>query len=725
MTKTTQITSFRISGMHCASCAKNIERKLEQTKGVSQATVNYGSETASVEYDSHLAKSRDLEAAVTSLGYTPHLEEESESEVEAEKQRELNDLKQKLVISIIFTVLLLLGAMLPGAPSFLTNPWIQLVLATLVQFYVGRRYYQSTWSGLKNRTANMDTLVALGTTVAYLYSAVVTFFSLPLHVYFETSATIITLILLGKYFELSAKRQTTGAIRELLDLTPATAHLKKGSQVTTVPLERVVVGNRLLVKPGEKVPVDGSVVEGETSVDESMVTGESLPVIKSKGDKLIGGTINGSGSIEMVAEKVGRKTLLAGIIKLVKQAQGSRARIERLADTISSYFVPTIIILSLLTFLYWFNFGGVDVITQALLATISVLIIACPCALGLATPTSIMVATGRGAKAGILVKDAATLETAAKVKTILLDKTGTLTMGKPQLQDQAYTALKSTELRSLKQAVASIESRSHHPLAAAVVSGLKEDSTLPVTSFRDLSGLGVTAKVNGKTYLVGSRKLLVKHGIKPDHKLEAKSQSWLESGWTLVYLSRGERHLGTLAIADQPRTDAKKVIKTLQSYGLTPVMVTGDNEMTAEAVAKKLGIQEVEAEVMPADKEALVRRYQRDGKVAMVGDGVNDAPALAAADVSLAMGEGTDVAIESAGITLLRSDLSLVPQAFRLSHLTVRNIKQNLGWAFGYNLILVPIAMAGLLNPMLASAAMAFSSVSVVLNALRLRKVHL
>lgn len=734
-----QSKSFRISGMHCASCAINVERKLKSTQGVKSAAVNYGSEEAHVEFDTK-TRIEDLGKVVSSLGYTPHLVEESLDDIEQDKQDELVALRNKLVISSVFTFFLLIGAMFPFAPAWLKSNWVMFALATPVQFWVGWQYYQSTWSGLKNRLSNMDTLVALGTSVAYFYSAVVTVFhasllasfNLDFHVYFETSATIITLILLGKYFEMSAKRRTSGAIKKLLGLQAKTAHLLVGSKVTVVPLDSIKVGDMLRVFPGEKIPVDGTIEDGTTSVDESMVTGESLPISKNKGDQVIGSTINGSGSIDMIAKKVGGETMLATIIELVRRAQGSRAPIQRLVDQISGYFVPTIIILALATFLIWFNFGPEPAFIRALLNMISTLIIACPCALGLATPTSIMVATGRGAEAGILVKDAETLEIASRVKTILFDKTGTLTRGKPTIQNSAYAKMTKANRTKLDKVIVSVESRSHHPLASAVMGGIKASPTKNPTSFQDISGFGVRAKVDSKVVVIGSQRLLIREKISLDKKLEKKTANWSSQGWTLIYVASDGTHLATLAVADPIRKESAAVIKRLNKRGINPVMVTGDNKGTASAIARELGIQDVRAEVLPSGKEALVREYQELGLVAMVGDGINDAPALARADVGLAMGSGTDVAIESAGITLLRSDISLVPRALELSRVTMQNIRQNLAWAFGYNILLVPVAMGALypffgleLNPMFASAAMAFSSVSVVLNALRLKTIKL
>jgi len=735
-------TNFRISGMHCASCAKNIERKVRSLPGVHSASVNYGNETAYVEHDPSTCDHEALAGAVKSLGYKAHLHGDSEEAADRDKQAELASLKTKLVVSIALTAPVLIGAMFPSAPSLLRNPLFQFLFSTPVQFWVGWQYYQSTWSGLKNRVANMDTLIALGTSVAYFYSLFVLAFqktlssayNLELHFYFEVSATIITLILLGKYLELKAKGQTSRALKKLLGLQVKTARLLVGGKETTVPLGDVKVGDRLLVKPGDKIPVDAVVVKGDSAVDESMITGESLPVAKAKGSKVIGSTLNISGVLEIETTKVGSETMLAQIVELVRRAQGSRAPIQKLADVVSSYFVPAVIILALLTFLVWYNFGPEPQFLRALVNTIAVLIIACPCALGLATPTSIMVATGRGAGEGILVRNAEVLELAAQAKTVLFDKTGTLTEGKPRLQklelDPAFVKQKSWLLR----AISAVESKSHHPLAAALVAGLPDSARkgFSVTKFRDIPGFGVQAKVDGKEIAIGARRLLEKLNISPSPHLTKVGDTWSSKGWTQIEVALSGRHAVTLAVADSPKKDSPAVLETLRRRGIAPIMVTGDNKKTALAVARELGIGDVEAEVLPADKESLVRKYKSKGRVIMVGDGINDAPALAASDVGIAMGEGTDVAIESAGITLLRSDITLVPKSISLSSHTMRNIKQNLGWAFGYNLLLVPVAMGALypffgleLNPILASGAMAFSSVSVVLNSLRLGKIKL
>lgn len=739
-------SSFHISGMHCASCAANIQRKLAKTNGVVSANVNYANEQAVVEYENDLCTPEYIKKTVSSLGYTAHIGEEGQEDiVERERAKELLTLQRKLVVSSIATALLLFGVMVPFSPPILKNMWIMWLLATPVQFWVGKQYYQSTWSGLKNRLANMDTLIALGTSVAYIYSVLVVLFGselerlgVPAHVYFETSATIITLILLGKYLELRAKGQTSEAIKKLLKLQAKVAHVLRNGKQLDIPVEEIVIGDRIIVKPGEKIPVDGIVASGETSIDESMVTGESIPVEKRKGDRAIGATVNGSGSFEMTAEKVGSETMLAQIVELVKQAQGSKAPIQKLVDVISSYFVPVVMMLALLTFLVWFNVGPDPRLLRALTSLIAVLIIACPCALGLATPTSIMVGVGRGAEEGILIRDAEALEVANKINTVVFDKTGTLTEGKPAVLNTLFVvSIGVSEQERLMAGVLSVEQKSHHPLAGAIVQYIRttypKAKEVPVTKFTDISGFGVKAVVRGKTVVVGTRKLMEKEQVSMPLELEKKIETWRSQAQTVSYIAMGKSFVAAVGIADAVKPAAKQVIKELERIKVKTVMITGDNRKTAEAIAAQLGISTVEAEVLPQDKEKKIRELKSQGRVvSMVGDGINDAPALARADVGIAMGNGTDVAIESSGITLLRSDIALVPKALRLSKTTMRNIKQNLAWAFGYNVILIPVAMGILypffglqLNPILASAAMALSSVSVVANALRLKTARL
>lgn len=751
-------TTFHISGMHCASCALNIGQSLEKVPGVKSAHVNYASEQATIEHDGSPTND-SLTKAVEDVGYSVIIGDKNESQedlIEKEKNRELKNTKTKLIWSSFFTILLLVGVMVPFAPGALKNYIVMWILATPVQFWVGAQYYKSAWSGLKNRTANMDTLIALGTSVAYFYSVVVVLFEsrfiligVEPHVYFETSATIITLILLGKYLEMKAKGQTSEAIKKLIGLQAKTARVIRDGKEIEIPVEQIVVGDILIVKPGEKIPVDGIITEGESSVDESMVTGESMPSRKVVADVVIGSTINKSGSFEMKATKVGNETMLAQIIEMVKQAQGSRAPIQKLADKVSSYFVPVVMVLAIITFLAWFNFGPQPTFILALVNLIAVLIIACPCALGLATPTSIMVGTGKGAQNGILIKNAESLEMANKVNYVVFDKTGTLTKGEPEVQtfefmDKLLSITKSfgttwseeSEVKDyISSLVLSIEKKSHHPLADAVVNHLKDNNVLEVKEFEDMSGLGVKATVDGHEVIIGTQKLMEQEGVMRCSELTKLAEKLKQKAQTVSFVGIDKKNVALIGISDSIKEGSKETVQQLKDMSIIPVMITGDNLVTAGVIAKELGIEEVFAEVMPKDKVAKVKELQvRNGKsiVAMVGDGINDAPALATADIGIAMGSGTDVAIESAGITLLRGDIALVPKSINLSKLTMRNIKQNLAWAFGYNIILIPVAMGILypffgllLNPILASAAMAFSSISVVMNSLRLKRVTL
>lgn len=732
--------SFHISGMHCASCASNIARKLQKVPGVIETNINYANEQANITYNEQEASIKKIGSIVESLGYHAHFGDDTD-EADRERIKELSLLKKKLFISGSLTLFLIIS-MFPGLPAIFKSAWLLWILATPVQFWAGRNFYKSAWSGLKNKTTNMDTLVVLGTSVAYFYSVVVMIFGdwlskhgIETHIYFEASTAIITFILLGKFLEIRAKAQTSSAIKELLSLQVKTAFVKKNDQWVEVTIEQVKVGDQLLIKPGQKIPVDGEVIKGQTAIDESMVTGESLPISKKIGDHVVGATINQSGSIEIIATQVGNQTFLANIIRLVKNAQGSRPPIQALVDTIASYFVPTIIILSIMTFIVWLLVGPQPRFLFALTSMINVLIIACPCALGLATPTSLMVGMGKGARLGILIKDAQSLEIANKVKAIVFDKTGTLTVGKPKVQTTIF--LDKTKKNSILNLVKNIEELSNHPLAIALVEfsqkNLKQIESFQIADFKDVGGKGVTAIVNNQQILIGNEKLLIDFKVKISPEFQQQALNLKNKGQTVIFMIANKEILAIFGIADSIKESAFAVIQTLQKNNISTIMLTGDNWQTAQTVAKTLNIEETVAEVLPADKEKILRDLRQKYKiVAMVGDGVNDAPALATADVGIAMGNGTDVAIESASVTLLRSDLNLVPLAINLSRATIKNIKQNLFWAFAYNIILVPIAMGALypiwgilLSPMLAGAAMAFSSVSVVLNALRLKTIKL
>ncbi len=739
-------TTFPITGMHCTSCAMNIQRRLKKISGVHEAHVNYANEVATVEFDGASATEHSVAHAVDSLGYHAHMHADMSSDITGDaREKEMAVISRKLQVGTILTALLLIGAMVPFAPNILQLPIVMFLLATPMQFWAGWQYYQSAWSALKNKTTNMDTLVALGTSVAYFYSIFVMLASswlekqgLPRNSYFEVSATIILFILIGKYLELRARGRTSAAIRKLIGLQPKIAHVYKNGVVVDRPIAEIVKGDRLLIKPGEKIPVDGAVVSGSTSINESMVTGESIPAEKHVGDHVIGATINTTGAFEMIAEKIGPDTLLAQIIHLVQQAQGSRAPIQKLVDTISSYFVPAVILASVVTFILWLLLGPQPAFLQALIAMISVLIIACPCALGLATPVSLIVASGKGAEHGILIKDAEALETANKVDVVVFDKTGTLTEGAPKVQKVAFEDKLSTlQQKNLSMMAKSVESYSHHPLAQAIVqyfsTQMGKSEHLPVEEFMDHTGLGISAIVQKHRVMIGTQSFMHKNTLTISEKLANEAHTMTELGYSVAFVAVDKDAQAVVGISDPVKPAARFAVQTLKSRGIAAVMITGDNSVTAKHIANSIGIDRVFAEVLPQEKTQKIQELKAEGHVvAMVGDGINDAPALAAADVGIAMGNGTDIAMESAGVTLLRSDIALVPQALQLSKVTMRNITQNLLWAFGYNIVLIPVAMGALyptfhlqLHPILASAAMALSSVSVVANALRLKGAKL
>lgn len=736
--------NFKIAGMHCASCASNSARVLKRVKGVESAEVSYASEEAQVIYDPAQATTEHLKKAVEGLGYQAMIEDENSADSNSHSHdhdhhtKDYSGLRLRLIVSAILTTPMLIS-MIPGAPMWLMEPRLHLLLATPVQFWAGRYSYISAWKALKHGMANMDTLIAMGTSVAYFFSLGVILFKdefarmgIDAHVYFETAAAIITFILLGKFLEARAKGQTSEAITKLLDLQAKKARVIRDGKEVEIPVEEVVVGDELKVKPGEKIPVDGVIVRGSAAVDESMVTGESLPVTKKKDDKVVGATLNTNGNLVIRATKVGSDTFLAQVVEMVRNAQASKAPIQKLVDKVSGVFVPVVIVLSLISFTIWSIWGPEPSLVHAMLAMTAVLIIACPCALGLATPTSIMVGVGRGALMGILIKDAQNLELAGKISTVVFDKTGTLTEGKPEVQSIKFA--KDVDKEKIKKYILSLESESHHPLAEAVVKKLEATShKLQVTSFRDVSGKGIEGKVAGKIIKIGTLKYISDKSVKLNQELIAQAEAMADQAQTTSHVVVDNAHVAVIGIADTIKQSSKQVITDLHQLGIKSVMLTGDNQKTAEAVAKQVGIDEVRAEVLPVDKQEIVMELKSKGEVvAMVGDGINDAPALAASDIGIAMGMGTDVAIETAGVTLLRSDISLVPKAVQLSRATLKNIQQNLFWAFGYNTVLIPVAMGVLypffritLNPILAGAAMAFSSVSVVGNALRLKRVRI
>lgn len=728
--------------MHCASCVRVTERALEKVPGVKDAVVNLATEKATVTYDKESCTSQQLADSIVKTGYTLELEEKSEEIASAERKNELRVLRNKVIASLALGGLILWGSF-PGlmntAPAFLRNFWIQMLLATPVQFWAGLEFYRTAISALKNRTSNMDTLVALGTTVAYLYSAVVTIFpnvfmdlGIEVMPYFDVAAIVVGLILLGRYFEAKAKAGTSSAIKKLVELQAKTARVVRNGKEVDIPIEQVQVGAIIRVRPGEKIPVDGEIIEGESSIDESMISGESIPVDKAKGAMVIGSTLNRSGTFTYKAMKVGSDTMIAQIIKLVQEAQGSKAPIQRLADTVSSYFVPVVIMLAFATFGIWYIFGSSPAFLYAMLNTVAVLIIACPCAMGLATPTAIMVATGIGAQRGILIKDAASLELANKVSTVVFDKTGTLTNGKPKVTDIiSFNLFKENDVLSLS---ASIEKGSEHSLAEAIINKAEEQNLKlgSVTKFQAIAGHGVEGVIKTKKVFLGNRKLM--DAKKIEYKEITEQMSKLENdGKTVMLLAVNGKLAGLIAVADTIKDSAKEGIRALQNKGIEVIMITGDNQRTANAIAQKLSIKRILAGVLPDQKEAEVKKIQAEGKiVAMVGDGINDAPALAGADIGIAMGTGTDIAIEAADIILISKDLKAVASSIELSKKTMRTIKMNLFWAFGYNVLLIPVAMGALypftgilLNPIFASVAMALSSISVVSNSLLLRKVKI
>jgi len=734
---------FPVTGMTCANCAMNIERTLKKkTPGVVDAAVNFASERVQVEFLPSETSLDQIGAAIHKIGFEAILPEGSGDMEDAEARARAAEIKQqtrKFIIGVAFTLPLFILSMardfgLTGAWSH--APWVNWLfwaLATPVQFYTGRDFYTGAWKSLKNMTANMDVLVAMGSSVAYFYSLVLLFFpDSGHHVYFETSAVIITLIKLGKMLESRTKGRTGAAIRKLMDLSPKTAVVLVDGQETEVPLEQVQVGDQLLVRPGQSVPVDGAVVSGESSVDESMLTGESIPVDKQPGDPVVGGTVNNDGLLQIEAQKVGRETALAQIIKLVQEAQGSKAPIQALADRVAAVFVPVVIVIAFVTFTIWWAVGGEFV--PAMLRLVAVLVIACPCALGLATPTAIMAGTGKGAEKGILFKNSSSLETASHLQDVVLDKTGTITAGKPIVTDIEPAVAYDGVVDELLAAAAAVESGSEHPLGKAIVkeAAQRAFSKQSVEAFKAHSGFGVEGMVAGRRVHVG------KPGWFPVlevdlEKVQAAIDTFQAAGKTAMVVASNNQAVGVIAVADTVKSDSREAVQQLQGQGLKVMMITGDNERTARAIGNQVGIEHVMAEVRPEEKSARVKALQQEGRrVSMVGDGINDAPALAQADVGIAIGSGTDVAIETAGVILSGGSLTGVPKAIALSRATMRTIRQNLFWAFFYNIILIPVAAGALypleaapdflrsLHPIFAALAMSLSSVSVVSNSLRL-----
>lgn len=727
--------SLSISGMSCAACVNKVEKALKTVEGVNDVSVNFASEKAKVSYN-NISSLEKLVEAVKKAGYGASLEIDEEKK-SLEKKHELKNLKIKLIFGAFISIILMIGMLADLGfgfiPMWLMNPWLQLIIATPVQFWVGSQFLTGAWKSLKNKSADMNTLVALGTMSAYSYSVFATLFpeflrgkNIKAHVYFESSAIIIVLILLGRYLEAKAKSKTGQAIKELMKLQPKTASLIEDGNEKKVSVDTLKIDNIVLVRPGEKIPLDGIVIKGHSTVDESMVTGESLPVEKKENSKVIGATINNNGSFEMKITKVGKDTLLSQIITMVENAQSSKAPIQKIADKITQYFVPIVLIIALITFISWYFIS--NDFTMALMNAVSVLVIACPCALGLATPTAIMVGSGKGAELGILIKNAESLETAEKVNSLVLDKTGTLTNGKPEVTDIVAIKNDESEMMSI---IASIEKKSEHPLAEAIIKKANEMKIQlkNIGYFKSITGKGLEADVEDITYFLGNKKFIEEQKINIESKYNEILNVFSKEGKTVIFLANEDELLGLISVADTLKPNAINIIKNLKDENIEVAMLTGDNKITAEAIAKKLGIERVFSEVMPSDKADYIKKLQNEGKiVAMVGDGINDAPAIAQSNLGIAMGTGTDIAIESGDITLVKGDLEKVLTAINLSRKTMSTIKQNLFWAFIYNALGIPIA-AGLLypiwgitlNPVFAAAAMGLSSVSVISNSLRLK----
>ena len=729
-----EIIQLDIKGMTCASCVAHVEKGIKKLDGIDMASVNLATEKATVSYDPDSVEASSIIEAVIGAGYGASEASEAETDDAArERRNEEKKLKKRIIFSSILSAPLVMAMFAAifkiQSLMFLHNPVLQLILATPVQFYVGRQFYRTAWKTLRAGSPGMDLLVVMGTSAAYFFSVFNGFFAASMAVesrglYFEASAIIITLVLLGKFLEARAKGKTSDAIRKLMDLQPKSAAVEREGEVLQIPVRDVIPGDIVLVKPGDRIPVDGEILWGNSSVDESMITGESMPVEKGEGDSLVSGTVNSYGSLRYRAVHTGRDSVLARIIAVVEEAQGSKAPIQKLADRVAAVFVPAVMLIALATFLIWWLAAGS--FSSAVVAAVAVLVIACPCALGLATPTAIMVGTGLGARRGILIKNGEVLQLAGKLNAVVLDKTGTITLGRPELQRILPMAGSSEE--ELLRIAASLEQNSEHPLGMAIVNAA-QDKGIALTDSSDFTaipGMGIRGSLYGNSYLMGTENLMIDRGISLDSVLEEKKRME-EAGQTVMILAAAETEkseiLGLFAVADSIKESSPAGVASLKRMGLEVYMITGDNERTARAIARKAGIDHVLAEILPEGKAEEVRKLKERGLVvAMAGDGINDAPALALADVGIAMGQGTDIAMESSDITLMRGDLREISAAILLSRKTMQKIRQNLFWAFFYNSIGIPFAAMGLLNPIIAGAAMAFSSVSVVSNSLSLKK---
>ncbi|WP_368297089.1 heavy metal translocating P-type ATPase [Cytobacillus firmus] len=726
---------FELLGMTCAACSGRIEKGLNKLPGVKQAVVNLALETGTVEYNPEQVSVQEMIKKVENLGYQAKVKTDKDQEIEGYREKEIEKQKGKFVFSLILSIPLFWSMVghfeftsFIYVPDMFMNPWVQLALAAPVQFFIGKQFYIGAYKALRNKSANMDVLVALGTSAAFFYSLYQSLLSIGsnghmVELYYETSAILITLIILGKLFEARAKGRSSEAIKKLMGLQAKTATVLREGEEIEIPLEEVIAGDIIFVKPGEKIPVDGEIIEGQSALDESMLTGESVPVDKTAGDTVIGSTLNKNGFLKIKATKVGKDTALSQIIKVVEEAQGSKAPIQRMADKISGIFVPIVVSIAVVTFLVWYLWVSPGNFAEALEKLIAVLVIACPCALGLATPTSIMAGSGRAAEYGVLFKGGEHLELTHEITTVVLDKTGTVTHGKPVLTDVITEG--NIEEMAFLQLVGSAEKQSEHPLAEAIVKGIKDKgiTLFYPQEFEAIPGYGIKAKVEGKDLLVGTRRLMEKYDINV-HSAKLEMETLEENGKTAMLVAVDGQYAGIVAVADTIKETSRNAIYRLKQLGIEVIMITGDNKRTAQAIAEEVGIDSAIAEILPEGKAEEVKKLQNQGKkVAMVGDGINDAPALAVADIGMAIGTGTDVAMEAADITLMRGDLNSIADAILMSKKTIRNIKQNLFWAFAYNTLGIPVAALGFLAPWLAGAAMAFSSVSVVLNALRLQRV--